>query len=128
MLALVPTFADLPLSTRAAAAVNAIDAYPLTIRAAMRARCTRGVANRCGTPRPGEARGSRAPNVDRRPARRERSSTPEPVPAPAGPITAETPADVRRRVETGESLVESCPPSIGVPWLTVRGWANGGRL
>jgi hypothetical protein len=27
----VPTFADLPLSTRAAAAVNAIDAYPLTV-------------------------------------------------------------------------------------------------
>ncbi len=47
--------------------------------------------------------------------------------APARPITADTPADVRARVQAGASIAEVAR-EYGAPWLTVRRWANGARI
>jgi ribosomal protein L13E len=73
-------------------------------------------------------RGSRVPDVDRRRARRDRSSTPVPAPVVTmrRQITTEAPADVRVRVAAGATLAELAA-EYGAPWQTVRRWVNGAR-
>ena len=127
MLALVSTFADLPLSTRAAAAVNAIDAYPLTIRQ----RCelvALAVWPTDATLSGPVKLGSRVPDVDRRPARRETvsrgtqsSATPAAVLEPPRSILEADPVELRERLSRGDTITEIAA-DFGVPSATARGW------
>jgi hypothetical protein len=88
MLALVLTFADLPLPVRAAAAVNAIDAYPLTIP--QRCELVALAVWPTDAALPGRVkRGARVPEIDRRPARPKTRTT---VPRFGPPAAAERPA------------------------------------
>jgi hypothetical protein len=80
----VLTFADLPLSTRAAAAVNAIDSYPLTIRQRCELVALAVWPTDAALPGP-VSRGARVPDVDRRPARHTPNVAPQ-RPSPAAVV------------------------------------------
>jgi hypothetical protein len=59
-------------------------------------------------------RGSRAPDVDRRPARAA-------PPPPPRPIPQADPVELRERVRRGNTIAEIAA-EFGVPWATARGW------
>ncbi len=130
MLTAVPTFADLPLSTRAAAAVNAIGAYPLTV--AQRCELVALAVWPTDAELPGQVkRGARVPDIDRRPPRpAQRSNRAAAAPAvivtPTRPTLEADPAELRARFSRGDTIAEIAA-DFGVPWLTARKWIRGAR-
>jgi hypothetical protein len=86
MLAVVPTFADLSLSSRAAAAVNAIDTYPLTVEQRCELVALAVWPTDAVLPGP-VSRATRTPDIDQRPPRGRPPRTPR-TPADARPPTA----------------------------------------
>jgi hypothetical protein len=126
MLAVVLTFADLPLSTRAAAAVNAIGSYPPTI--AQRFELVALAMWPTDAELPGGVkRGARVPDIDRRPVRRAPKIAPRQTPpaatvVPAGSILEPPPAaELSERVSRGDTIA-AIAAEFGVPWATARGW------
>ena len=127
MLALVPTFADLSLTSRAAAAVNAIDTYPLTVEQRCELVALAVWPSDAVLPGP-VSRAARTPDIDHRPARKPPSPMPPAtgVSARGGVSTPQERAQARELFRRGSSIA-SIADEFGVPWLTARAWCHANR-
>ncbi len=124
MLALVPTFADLSLKSRAAAAVNAIDTYPLTVE--QRCELVALAVWPTDITLPGPVSGAaRTPDIDHRPARKPASAMPPAtgVSARGGVSTPQERAHARELFRQGSSIA-SIADEFGVTWLAARAWCR----
>jgi hypothetical protein len=122
MLALVPTFADLSLSSRAAAAVNAIDTYPLTVEQRCELVALAVWPSDAMLPGP-VSQAPRVPDIDLRPPR------PTVRPPVAAPIveqlsTAEQRDEARAAFRAGASIA-ALAERYAQPWPVVRKWVRG---
>ena len=128
MLSAVPTFADLPLSSRAAAAVNAIDTYPLTVE--QRCELVALAVWPTDTALPGGtvSRAARTPDIDHRPARKPPTVMPAAVGVSVrgGVSTPQERAQARELFRRGSSIA-SIAEEFGVPWLAARAWCRANR-
>ena len=127
MPALVPTFADLSLTRRAAAAVNVIDAYPLTVEQRCELVALAVWPTDITLPGP-VSRAARTPDIDHRPARKPTSATPPAtgVSARGGVSTPQERAQARELFRQGSSIA-SIADEFGVPWLAARAWCRADR-
>ena len=118
----VVTFADLPLESRAAAAINAIDEYALTI--AQRCELVALAVWPTDATLPGPvASAPLVPDVDLCAPRPQAGGITRRV---AAMSTGDARASARERFRAGASIAELAEEA-GVPWQTVRGWVNGSR-
>ena len=127
MLSTVPTFADLPLTSRAAAAVNVIDAYPLTVD--QRCELVALAVWPTDTTLPGPvSRAARTPDIDHRPARKPPTIMPAAtgVSALGGVSSPQERAQARELFRRGSSIA-SIAEEFGVPWLAARAWCRANR-
>jgi len=123
MLSAVPTFADLPLSSRAAAAANAIDTYPLTVeqRCELVALAVWPTAAKLPGP---VSRAPRVPDIDLRPARSVRPA-PTPVAVSSPPSSMlEQRAQARAAFRAGASIA-ALAERYQQSWPAVRKWVRG---
>jgi hypothetical protein len=124
MLALVPTFADLSLSSRAAAAINAIDTYTLTVEQRCELVALAVWPTDAVLPGP-VSRAPRAPDIDLRPSRPPaRASTAAAV--VESPSTPEQRDDARAAFRAGATIT-GLAEQYGQPWGVVRTWVRGCR-
>jgi hypothetical protein len=132
MLAAVPTFADMSLKSRAAAAINAIDTYPLTVKQRHEIVALAVWGSDVELPGP-LSRAARTPDIDTRPTRavtRERRPVEPPSRRRVQPQLPSTPdqrAEARRLLAAGWTILQIAE-HLGQPWSAVQGWirAKGG--
>jgi hypothetical protein len=122
MLALVQTFADLSLSSRAAAAVNAIDTYPLTVEQRCELVALAVWPTDAVLPGP-VSRAPRVPDIDLRPSRPKAR-------APAPAVVVERSSTPQQRVEARAAFragatITGLAEQYGQPWAVVRKWIRG---
>ena len=124
MLALVPTFADLSLTSRAAAAVNAIDTYPLTVE--QRCELVALAVWPTNAALPGRVgRAPRSPDIDLRPTRPTvRAQAAAPV--VERPSTPDQRDDARAAFRAGATIT-GLAEQYGQPWGVIRTWVRGCR-
>jgi hypothetical protein len=122
MLALVQTFADLSLTSRAAAAVNAIDTYPLTIEQRCELFALAVWPTDAALPGPVSC-AAMTPDIDLRPPQPAVRSL---VAAPMveGPSTAEQRDDARAAFRAGASIA-ALAERYAQPWPVARKWVRG---
>jgi hypothetical protein len=124
MLAVVQTFADLSLSSRAAAAVNAIDTYALTVEQRCELVALAVWPTDITLPGP-VGRAARTPDIDHRPARKPTSAMPATsgVSARGGVSTPQERAQARELFRGGSSIA-AIAEQFGVTWLAARAWCR----
>jgi hypothetical protein len=123
----VSTFADLSLTSRAAAAVNAIDTYPLTVE--QRCELVALAVWPTAVELPGPvSHAARTPDIDQRPARKPTSTMPPAtgVSARGGVSTPQERAQARELFRQGSSIA-AIADEFGVPWLAARAWCRATR-
>jgi hypothetical protein len=127
MLGVVSTFADLSLTSRAAAAVNVIDTYPLTVE--QRCEMVALAVWPSDAMLPGAiSRAARTPDIDHRPAKKPTSAMPAAtgVSARGGVSTPQERAQARQLFRQGSSIA-AIAEEFGVPWLAARAWCHANR-